>query len=429
MHDIGQRSGLPPATAYRPLAMKFANRLLPTLWSFGLTPPDLDEARLDRQARKLTGLEYFGDERFRAPMRVLIEALKTEARLNPLGQIIAHGSLLKILIDRLRAEELFARHPEILERRLAPPVVVVGPMRSGTTRLQRLLACDDRFVHTRLFEMMAPVPYPKSFTAARDPRIAYTERGLKLLNWINPDIAAVHPTGPMEADEELGLLEQSVWGAQIEAQRRVPTFARWCEANDGGFAYEHLARLLKLIGWFRGDDEAKPWVLKTPQYMQDIDALLRVFPDARLIFIHRDPIKVVGSACSLAWNQMVVQSDDVEPHWIGQEWLHKTEHRIQTTLGVRETLSADRQLDLLYADMNHDWRAAMRRIYAFLGLDLAPTVTAAMQAYIDRSSRKHGFARHRYRIDDFGLDADRVDERLRPYRERFAIPYETSKLG
>ena len=427
MRVLGQRPGLPPATAYRPLAIRLANRLFPLLWALGLTPPDLDESRLDGQARKVTGLSDFGDDRFREPMRVLIEALRTEARLNPLGRIIAHGSLLKILTDRLRAEDLLARHPEILERRLAPPIIVVGPMRSGTTRLQRLLACDNRFVHTRLFEMMAPVPYPSSFTAPRDPRITYTERGLRFLNWVNPDIAAVHPTGPMEADEELGLLELSCWGAQIEAQRRVPSFARWCETHDGGFAYDYLARLLKLIGWFRGDDEAKPWILKTPQYMQDLDALLRVFPGARLIFIHRDPIKVVGSACSLAWNQMVVQSDDVDPNWIGEEWLHKTDHRIRKTLDARETIADDRQLDLLYADMNQDWRAAMRRVYAFLGLDLTADVMAAMQAYIDRSSHEHGFARHRYRINDFGLDADMVDERFRAYRERFAIPREASR--
>lgn len=408
-----------------PLPIRLANRLLPLLWALHLLPlPDLDEDRLVRAARRQTGLHFFGDEHFRVPMRVLIEALRKEANLNALGRIIAHGSILKILKERLWAQALFDRHSEIRARKISAPVVIVGPMRSGTTRLHRLLAADDRFVHLRLFEMMCPVPWPKSFGAQRDPRIAWVERGLRMLNWINPQNAAVHPTGPLEADEELGLLEQSFSGAQIEAQRRVPSFARWCEAHDQTPAYAHMADLLRLTGWFRGDDEAKPWVLKTPQHMQDLAALMRVFPDARLIFLHRDPLKVVGSSCSLAWNQMVVQSDHVDPHWIGAEWLHKTEHRIATTLRVRESTPAAQQLDILYADMNADWLVAMRRVYDFLGLPLTRSAEAAMTGWLAHSERDHAHAHHRYQLEDFGLDRQEVERRFAAYRARFAIPIE-----
>src|SRR3546814_7702400 len=89
-----------------------------------------------------------------------------------------------------------------------------------------------------------------------------------------------------------------------------------------------MADLLRLTGWLRGEDPAKPWLLKTPQHMLDLPALLRVFPDARIIFTHRDPAAVVGSSCSLAWNQMCLQSDYVDPRWIGREWLRKTELKI-----------------------------------------------------------------------------------------------------
>src|SRR3546814_12855747 len=94
-----------------------------------------------------------------------------------------------------------------------------------------------------------------------------------------------------------------------EAQWRVPAYARWCEEQDATPAYAHMADLLRLTGWLRGEDPAKPWLLKTPQHMLDLPALLRVFPDARIIFTHRDPAAVVGSSCSLAWHQMCLQSD------------------------------------------------------------------------------------------------------------------------
>lgn len=409
---------LPPATAYRPRLVRYANDALPKLWARRLLPPpDLMEETLDRMAMRQTGLADFGDPWFRAPLRVLLPALREEADLNAMGRLIAHGSLLKVLKERLWAQALFARYPEIRARPLARPVVIVGPMRSGTTRLHRLLASDDRFAHLRLYEAMCPVPWPSSLRRRRDPRIGYTARGWKALNWINPANAAVHPTGPLEPDEELGLLENSVWGAQIEAQRRVPTYARWCEGTDATPAYAHMADLLRLTGWFRGD-AVKPWVLKTPQHMQDLAALARVFPDARLIFIHRDPASVVGSACSLAWHQMVVQSDRVDPNWIGREWLHKTEHRVRVTTSVRETIPPVRQLDVTFDEMNRDWLGVMRRVYSFLDMDIAPA-TAPMSAYLARAAREHPFAAHRYDLADFGLDADEVRERFAGYSARF----------
>src|SRR3546814_17652045 len=112
----------------------------------------------------------------------------------------------------------------------------------------------------------------------------------------------------MAPEEELGLLVASAWGMKHEAQWRVPAYARWCEEQDATPAYAHMADLLRLTGWLRGEDPAKPWLLKTPQHMLDLPALLRVFPDARIIFTHRDPAAVVGSSCSLAWHQLCRQS-------------------------------------------------------------------------------------------------------------------------
>jgi hypothetical protein len=410
---------LPPATAYRPRLVQHANAMLPRLWAAGLLPPpDLQEETLDRQAARATGLSDFGHRWFREPLRRLLPSLRDEALLNPIGRVIAHGSLLKLLKERLWAQALFAKRPEILAQPIERPVVIVGPMRSGTTRLHRLLASDPRFAHLRLYEALCPVPWPSSFRRRRDPRIAYTARGWRALNWINPANAAVHPTGALEPDEELGLLENSAWGAQIEAQRRVPSYARWCEATDATPAYAHMANLLRLTTWFRGDDPAMPWVLKTPQHMQDLAALLRVFPDARLIFIHRDPASVVGSAASLAWNQMVVQSDEVDPNWIGAEWLHKTELRIERTMAVRARLAPGQQIDVTFEAMNRDWLGVMRRVYAFLDTDIAPAI-APMTGYIERAQREHRYAAHRYELADFGLDAREVRERFADYAARF----------
>jgi hypothetical protein len=412
-------SRLPPASHFRPLHLKFLMRSLRSAWSSGILPPaDLCPERLRQIAERETGLVRDEDDRefFESQLAVLIPALHKEARLTDFGRLIAHGSILKVMKERLWFQALMDSHPEIDRIQLAPPIIVAGSMRSGTTRLQRLLASDPAFAALRLYEAQCPVPGPRSHAARAagrpDPRIAQVGRALKLIASINPATLNVHPTGPMEVDEELGLNEQSLSGALIEAQRRVPSFARHCETVSQLPAYGRLHRLLKLRCWFEGDDPARPFVLKTPQHLQDLAAVHTTFPQAKLIFLHRDPVQLVASGASLAWNQMVIQSDHVDPAWVGREWLHKTAHRLEVTAAVRARIPASHQLDLSFEEMNRDWRHCIARVYRFLDRELTPAALQSMEAYVRRAAAEHGYSQHRYHLAQFGLSAEEVRERL-----------------
>lgn len=416
--------GLPPVSRFRPLHLKFMMSSLKSAWSSGLLPPaDLCPHRLRHLAEKDTGLtrDTLGRDFFEVQLAALLPALHHEARLTDFGRLVAHGSILKVMKERLWHEALLDAHPDIAAIRLAPPIVVVGSMRSGTTRMQRLLACDPAFNALTLWEAQCPVPGPRALAARAagrpDPRIAQVGRMVRLLASINPAILHVHPTGPTEVDEELGLLDQSLSPAMIEAQRRVPGFVAHAEATDQTPAYARLKALLQLNIWFSGRDPARPFVLKTPQHTQDLAALHAVFPDARLIFLHRDPVRLVASSASLAWNQMVIQSDEVDAAWVGREWLRKTELRLRILDRVRPAIPADRQFDLGFDEVNADWAGAMARVYAFLGRELTPAVRARMAAYVARAASEHGYQRHHYRLEQFGLTAGEVRERLAPWAE------------
>src|SRR5690606_14159517 len=95
-----------------------------------------------------------------------------------------------------------------------------------------------------------------------------------------------HPTSATAVEEAYGLLSLSFYGAHFEAQWRVPGFTRWWEGEDRGAVYRDFRRFLQTLAWRRGGP-ARPWVLKAPQLMEDLDALLAVFPDARLICLQR----------------------------------------------------------------------------------------------------------------------------------------------
>ncbi|MFA9200255.1 MAG: sulfotransferase [Cypionkella sp.] len=389
-------------------------------------PVRLDKAHMLETAVRENGLDDFGDPWFERPLDVLLDSIAAEARLNAAGEVAAAGQFRHVLRDRLLTQMWFQRHPEILARPIPHPVVIVGPMRSGTTRLHRLLAADRRFAHLRSFETISPVPRPdfEEVLAGRkaDFRPKLAGRIMKVARLANPRTLSIHPTGPYEPEEELGLLVASLWGMKHEAQWNVPSYGRWCEGEDATPAYRHMANLLRLIGWSQRESSLRPWILKTPQHMLDLPALLAVFPGARLIFTHRDPRQVVGSAASLAWNQTIIYSDHADPARVGREWLRKTALMTERMMDARRAVPAERMIDVQYEDMERDWRGTMARVYRFLGLEMDSAVPG-MERYVERSrALKH--RPHRYSLGEFALSEGEVLERMSDYIRRFDVPME-----
>lgn len=384
-----------PAEAFETFAAKRAQvlaRVLDGAWRAGaLSRPRLRDLR-GRAAQ-------LDDGPWQRALDCLIDSLENEAGLNAVGLTFAYVQIARLIEQRRRAERLWRERPEIAAVPIAAPIVVLGHMRSGTTRLQRLLGCDARLNHTRFFEVTTPLP------RAPDWRVLESWAQLRLVGFLNPEIDTVHPTSARSVEEVFGLLAFSFYGAQFEAQWRVPAFARWWEGQDRGWVYRELRQLLQTIAWRRGADAAAPWVLKAPQFMEDLEPLLAAFPDARLVCMHRDASEIVPSAASLVCHQMQVQSDAVDRRWIGAEWLRKTARREALASEVRRARPDVPQLDVAFAAMNRDWRAEMRGIYGFLGLELPAAVERRMDRYL-RDAEKSGFRGHRYRARDFGLEAE-----------------------
>jgi hypothetical protein len=417
------------ARDYQRTPIRLVNTTLRALNRLGIARTVLDKRELMAAATSKTGLADFGDDRFIEPLEILIKSTNNAAGLNPLGRLLAKSNIQRLLEGRLRAQALWQKYPEILQRETPDPVVIVGLGRSGTTRLHRLLASDERFLHLKSWESVYPAPDEESLAAKAngqpDPRIKGLDQALKAVLYMSPQVAAVHPLGTLEVEEEIGLLQYAFSTQIFEIINDLPEFAEWLMTHDQTFAYEYMADLLKLVSWFRDDDPHKPWILKSPQHMQDLNALLHVFPNAKLICPHRDPIKVVGSSCSMAWNSLVRDNDNIDPHTVGKNWLNKTGRMLRKNLKERETLCPPaNQYDILYADITADWRGALAGVYDFLDMPFTDDAMNAMQGWLD-SNQQHKHGSHKYSLEQFGLDSDQVDQHLMFYRERFDIPFET----
>ncbi|MBB4859389.1 hypothetical protein HNO88_002718 [Novosphingobium chloroacetimidivorans] len=390
----------------------FVNEGLERAWQRGwFSRPSLEPQALLAAARQTSGLHDFGQEDgWRDRLDRLSTALHDEAALTPLGTTIAYGQLVAALAGRLRAAALWQRRPEIAEVPLRAPIIVVGQMRSGSTRMQRLLACDRRFAYTRFFESWNPLP--RWHWLPIDDRRLRGWLALRVAHWLNPKFGVIHPVRPHQADEEIGLHNVALYGAAFEAQWRIPSFARHAEALDSRPIYAEFRQHLQTIKWLRRDTQDRPWILKLPQFSQDLDAVLHTFPDARIVVLDRAPHEVVGSSASLVHNQMIVQSHQVDCHWIGREWLRKVALRAERTASAREHHGVP-SVDVAFRDMHDDWRREMRRVYAMLQMPFTPEAERAMAKFMARRGHRK-LQRHLYDIADYGLTKEQIAATLRP---------------
>lgn len=385
---------------------------------------EITESSLVESARKASGLHFFGEVDFHANLRVFLHSLNEEAELNAFGRMSARRTIIARLTDRLRAQELFDRFPEILQRKLGPVTVIVGAARSGTTKVHRLLARDQRFLHLRDWEVNFPVPTRQCFGANPDPRISRARAVHKAVEEMNPVNVKIHPLNATAPEEEIGLLNQSFCGLMLESLFWTPTFGRWCLRNPQIPAYAYMKKLIQLISWFRNDPPGQPWILKSPQHMQDLDALLHVFPQAKIVFVHRDPVKTIPSNCSLVWNLTILGTDNHDRKRVGAYYLEKVTEQLAKVKAERATLLPEsQQMDIFYEALCRDWKAEIQKIYRFIGTELDLATLNEMTDWVtaDEQERNPG---HSYAPEDFGLTAQQIRTQTEDYTRQFDVPNE-----
>ena len=380
-----------------------------------------DEDRLLRSACRIAGSEDFGSEPFVEPLRVLLDSLRA-APLNDLGAMIWRGTLLRSLSQRLRAERWWSEHPEILTEPIVAPIVVVGMMRSGTTLLQRVLASDPRLACAYGWEVGEPAPRPGWDPSAEDPRVADAEAREEQTRMFATELFAIHPTYVHEAEEEIVFLADAFLSHIPEASCDVPHYRSWVDTQDFAPAYRWLRRMLQLLQWQKRQrgEPPRPFVLKTPDHLGYLDALLAEFPDAHIVHSHRDPVDVIPSGASLnttLWRTHC--GDDVDPHEVGRQWLERMGWSCDRAVAARTWIPAGQVSDVSFVDAVADPIGAAAAILAAVDLELTTEAAAAMEAWIAQDRKRESLPVHRYSAADFGLTEEQIRERFADYSRRF----------
>jgi hypothetical protein len=295
-----------------------------------------------------------------------------------------------------------------------PPVFVIGHWRTGTTFLHDLFSVDPNLAYPTTYEcffphhflltentlpkimgVLLPKKRPQDDVPVGFDRPQEEEFGMMMLGEGTPYITHAWPRfGPADTDylDFKGL---------SEAEKK-----KWADAYM--WFYRRLA--LKHGG--------KPLVMKTPANAARLKLLTKLFPDARYIYLSRNPLKVFPSTVKL-WRALYsVQGLHNPPYldsWLDGYVLDMFARLTEDYEEDRHLIPPDRLIELRYEDLIKDPLATLRDIYARLDIGDFASAEAPMQAYLDTQKE------HRVSEYEMPLELKRkIVDRLGPYIDRFS---------
>jgi Sulfotransferase family len=370
------------------------------------------------RAQRRTGLTDFGDIPFEQPLQVLLSACREEADLSLFGGAAIRWDTVRFLSNLLRLIEEEKRAPEILSQPVERPLVVAGLPRSGTTFLHNLLAEDRANLVPRVWQLIHPYPANRP-GAGPDRRPQQVARQLRMFQLLAPQFRRVHPIeadSPQECSEITAHLFASL---RFDTTYRIPRYRRWVDDTGHLDAYRFHRRFLQHLQHQAGRQGR--WVLKCPDHIFALDAIRMVYPDADLVFVHRDPVAVLASVARLTevlrrpftrrTDRIIIGREDSE------RWL--TAAGLMVAAAGKESF-AKPIFHVHYADLVRDPAGTVAGLYRHCGQVLNPDAAARIGRRV-AANPNGGYRGRRARLEDYGLDPAREHERFARYMTRFGI--------
>jgi Sulfotransferase family len=380
-----------------PIVIRALNKSGAALEKIGVRSRTPSARELIETAKRRCRLDDFGEGDFSEPLSRLLESCHREARLNVIGKMALRSDVVRILSNRLLLARDRQLYPEIAQQEIREPLFIVGLPRSGTTLLHILLAADPAHRAPLTWEVMSPSP-PSS--EDREKRIRQATRNLAMLRWLAPTFESVHATGAELPQECVSLMSPTFMSDQFDTMYNVPSYRAWFFNQDLRPAYEFHRRSVQQLQFRRS---AERWVLKAPAHMFAAPALLSIYPDARFVQIHRDPVEAVASVSSLVTILRRVFSDAVDPVQIGRDALTYWAQALKTFMHARDQLPPERVCDLRYDDVRRDPIAAARRVYQHFGWPFSAEIDNRIgMTLAEQASQTNGV--HRYDPTYFKLN-------------------------
>jgi hypothetical protein len=382
---------------------------------------DLDVDALESAAAAQVGTDDFGAPLYREPLGVLCEAISEESGMSPLGLLSAQSQLTRFLVNRLLLVDLWKEHPEIHEEEIQQPIVIVGQPRSGTTHLHNLLGADPGLRALPWWESLEPVAPPGEEGTVAGRR-ARAQEGIDQRDMFLPYFDAMHEMTVDHVHEEIHLLGITGSTMLFDTMGILPSWRSYYATTDQTPHYMELATILKTLQWLRGGDR---WVLKSPQHLEQLGPLMAVFPDATVVFTHRDPVSIaVSMSTMVTYASRTSHAAPLDVEGFGSWWASLLADMMAACTRDRELVPAEQSIDVAFGEFMADDMGTVEAIYELADQPFTAAVRATMETYAAEHPRgRHG--RILYDIGDFDYDVADLRDRFGAYVERFDVPTES----
>ena len=378
---------------------------------------------LTAAAAKATRLDAktLGDPRLIEALAALTSSLREEASLSPFGRLAARSDLKRMLSTLLIFADAEREDSTIQTRPLAPPIFIAGLPSSGTTFLHGLLAEDPSNRAPRIWESI--YPYPKHRAAGFGAGRRKAQLQLTIFNRLSPGIESLHPIEADAPQECIEFTSHVFRSPRFDDVYRAPSYRAWLGRSGYDEGYRFLARFLRHL---QGPGDApRRWILKSPEHVFSTDALARVFPDAMLVLVHRDPGHVLASAARLTELMRAPFTTAIDRREIGRKVADYWQDGMRRMVKLADDPSfplRSRLAHVQYRALIADPVGTIARIYDAFGLELSRAARSAMATKVARAPNG-GYGANRYRPEEFGIDPQRERERASIYAERFGVAY------
>lgn len=389
--------------------------------------PSADQ--LIRAAESATGLNQWGEQDFRSGLQLFLDVAQREARMSGLGWQRMLSRIDGLLKNRLQIFDYRARHPQVAAQQITRPIFILGLPRSGTSNLLSLLSSDPAHRVPRMWEIYRSVPPPQRASYDTDARIAEVQQMLKSDGFDSDALQATHPFDS-RLPEECGFIFEHTFACMVfPAYVNAPSFADYAmnHANWRGVYGFHKQFLQNLQAAYAGER----WVLKTPEHSHFIPDLLATYPDAILLYTHRDPSAVMSSLASNITELRKLWSDQVDPKEVAASFLQAEAEGARRMVEARKDPAIDRHFyDIDFQDLIDHPVEVMQRLYRHFDLPYTEATRAGLQRYADHEAKKtHGHGKHKHALADYGYEPSQIEQAFRPYLDWYATRRDAIRLG
>ncbi len=370
-----------------------------------------------RRIERWTGLADWGEDRGFSERYAESMASIDAVDFNLVGRLAVKTMMEWHLMNRLHTVEMLKRHPEVGEIEVKAPIFIVGLFRTGTTFLHNVMGADPALRAGFCWEHCYPVGRPRAPLADIGWRRRKTAYPLWLNHTVVPDQDVVHYVDIDEFEEDFFLL-----GSDMALMTNI------LGLGDFDYAWRLLNwDMEEPYRWHKyglqalwAQRSAEHWLLKCPWHLWNLEAVLKVYPDARIIHTHRDIAKTIGSECSLNARIMCRMQREVDLHEVGRFWVDYSRAGLERGQAVKDSLPAEQVYDVRLKDLHGNSDETIRDIYRHFDLDHDDRLIAKLVARAAKEPPQQ-FGIHEYEYSDYGLNPVALREQFSDYRAKFGV--------